>query len=148
MMSTKTDTAEQDAAEAVGLPKVSDSELAKAKKDGILEAAKEAAKDSYKYATDGNLMGEVTGNTYPGHDDIMQFEPLLRTLGVDEFTKAIAEDGPVPEEKVYGLLALERNGQNRTDYVKAMMKRLGLKADELPGGGPDYTNDTTPITSL
>jgi hypothetical protein len=28
------------------------------------------------------------------------------------------------------------------------MKRLGLKADELPGGGPAYTNDLTSITDL
>ena len=29
-----------------------------------------------------------------------------------------------------------------------MMKRLDLKASELPGGGPAYTNDITNITEL
>ena len=146
-MTSKTDTAEQEAAQAVGLPKVSQSEIDKAKKEGVLEAAKEEAKASYRYATDGNLAGEVAGNRYPGHDDVNLLAPLLGEP-IDAFKEAIAKDGPVPEEKVYGLLALERNGQNRTDYVQAMMKRLDLRADELPGGGPDYTNDTTPITKL
>lgn len=149
MTDKTTNTAEQEAAQAAGLPKVSQSEIDKAKKEGVLEAARESAKDSYKFATDGQLPSEPTGPQYPGHDDIMQWEPLLG-LGVDEFKARIAEksDNPVPEEKVYGLLALERNGQNRTDYVQAMMSRLGLKADELPGGGPGYTNDTTPISAL
>jgi len=50
---------------------------------------------------------------------------------------------------VYGLLALERNGQNRTDYVKAAIKRLKLtKDDPLPGGGPGYTNDVHPVSDL
>lgn len=147
-MTTKTETAEQVAAVAVGLPKVTQSEIDKAKKDGILEAAKDAAKDSYKYATDGNLMGEIdTKGPPPGYDDVNLLAPLLGQ-SVEEFKAAIAEDGPVPEEKVWGLLALERNGQNRTDYVKAAMQRLGIKADELPGGGPGYTNDTTPISKL
>ena len=146
-MSSTTETAEQEAAEAVGLPRVSKSDIEKAKREGVLEAAKESAKDAYKFATDGNLMGEVEGNQYPGYDDVNLLAPMLAEP-IDAFKEAIAEDGPVPEEKVYGLLALERNGQNRTDYVKAMMSRLGLKADELPGGGPDYTNDTTPITKL
>lgn len=148
-MSTKEKTAEEQAVEALGVGKVSQSEIDKAKKEGVLEAAKEDAKASYRYATDGNLTSEQTGRQYPGSSDIMQFAPLL-DLGVDAFKDRIKEgaDNPVPEEKVYGLLALERNGQNRTDYVQAMMKRLDLKADELPGGGPDYTNDTTPITKL
>jgi hypothetical protein len=29
-----------------------------------------------------------------------------------------------------------------------MMKRLDLKPDELPNGGPPYTNDQRPITAL
>lgn len=146
-MNSKTENAEQQAAEAVGLPKVSQSEIDKAKKEGVLEAAKEEAKAAYKFATDGNLMGESSGQKYPGYDDVNLLAPMLGE-SIDAFKESIAKDGPLPEEKVYGLLALERNGQNRTDYVKAMMSRLGLKADELPGGGPGYTNDVTPTTEL
>ena len=87
---------------------------------------------------------------FTGYDEIQMYAGLLG-LGVDEFAAAIAEDAPVPipEEKVYGLLALERNGQNRTEYVKAAIKRLGLtKEDGLPGGGPGYTNDVHAVSDL
>ena len=137
-------------AENTGLAAPSVAEVQKARNQGVTEAIKEQAKDAFIYATDGALPGEPTNaGRFHGYDDIMQFEPLLG-LGIEEFAKAIAEDAgpPVPENKVYGLLALERNGQNRTDYVKAMMGRLDLKADELPGGGPGYTNDVTPVSKL
>lgn len=147
-MTTTTKTAEQEAAEAVGIGKLSQKDLDDARREGALEAAKEAGKAAFKYATDGNLMSEITGKSPPpGYDDVNLLAPLLGQP-VEELKKQIAPDGPVPEEKVYGLLALERNGQNRTDYVRAMMQRLGLKADELPGGGPAYTNDSTSISKL
>lgn len=139
-----------DAAASVGVDVDADA-IAKAREEGALEAEREAGKDSYRYATDGNLAGdpENAPRTFPGYDDIMLWEPNLR-LGVEEFQARIAEDSqmPIPEEKVYGLLALERNGQNRTPYVRAMMKRLDLKVSELPGGGPGYTNDVRPLTTL
>lgn len=157
---TKESTAKQQAkataqtakegAENTGLAAPSLAQVEKARAEGVTEAIKEQAKDAYTYATDGQQPGEApAGRQWIGHDDIMLWEPNLR-LGIDEFEAAIAEDADavIPAEKVYGLLALERNGQNRTDYVKAMMKRLDLKASELPGGGPGYTNDVTPITSL
>lgn len=140
----------KEGAENTGLAAPSLSQVEKARAEGVTEAIKENAKEAYQYATDGQQPGEQpAGRVWTGYDDIMLYEPNLR-LGVDEFTAAIAENAPapIPAEKVYGLLALERNGQNRTDYVKAMMKRLGLKAEELPGGGPGYTNDTTPISAL
>lgn len=138
------------AAATVGA-KVSASDIASARTDGAKDAERKAAEDSYRYATDGNLPGdpEDAPRTFPGYDDIMQYEPILRQ-GPDAFEAAIAEDAPtpIPEEKVYGLLALERNGQNRTPYVQAAMKRLGLKVSELPGGGPGYTNDVRPLSEL
>ncbi|MEW9855924.1 hypothetical protein [Novosphingobium sp. M1R2S20] len=150
-MTSKKNTPEQDAAEAMGLPKVSQSELDKAKKEGALEAAKENAKDSFQYATDGNLPSPVSGPQYPGSDDIMRWEPMLG-LGVDEFKKRITDDSAetaVPEEKVAGLLKLERAGQNRTEYVKTLMDRLGVKSPyEVTDAGPDYTNDATPVSKL
>ncbi|MES2902682.1 MAG: hypothetical protein V4696_00710 [Pseudomonadota bacterium] len=138
------------AAKTVGA-NLSEAEIAEARKQGAIEAEKEAAKASYTYATDGNLPGDPDDapRTFPGYDDIMQYEPLLN-LGIEAFEAAVAldADAPIPDEKVYGLLALERNGRNRTPYIKAGMNRLGLKASELPGGGPDYTNDVVPITKL
>jgi hypothetical protein len=128
---------------------LSDGEQAQARKDGAKDDVKDAAKDTHRYLTDGNLPGDPPANQYIGHDDIMQFEPLL-SLAPDAFDKRVnGKDADVPEEKVYGLLGLERNGQNRTPFVKSMMKRLGFtKAEELPGGGPAYTNDVTPTSAL
>ena len=149
-MSTKEKTAEEQAAESIGVGKVSQSELDKAKKEGVLEAAKNEAAASYRYATDGNLPGESAGDKYPGRHEVMQYADVL-TLDLNTFEKRIkdgAED-PIPEEKVAGLLELERSGQNRTDYVKALCKRLGVDSPyEVTSAGPGYTNDVTAITKL
>lgn len=130
--------------------KLSDAEIAAARKDGAKEDVKDAAKDVHRALTDGNLPGEPPARSWHGSDEIQPWAYIL-DLGVDAFEEKVAKSNktdPVPDEKVYGLLALERNGLNRTPYVKAAMKRLGLKAGELPGGGPAYTNDLTSITDL
>jgi len=149
-MSTKDQTAEEQAIEAIGAGKVSQSELDKAKKEGVLEAAKEDAKASFRYATDGQLPGEGGGQKYVGMHDIMPFAAIL-DLGVEAFTDRIKDgsDNPVPEEKVAGLLELERSGQNRTEYVKALCKRLGVKSPyEVTPAGPAFTNDVTATTAV
>lgn len=113
------------------------------------ELAKEAVKEQARLSTGTESEVDTASSKYLGSDEIMQFEHLL-DLTPEGFEEAIDEDAehPLPENKIYGLLALERNGKNRTPYVKAAMKRLGLKKDELPGGGPDYTNDVTPTSKL
>jgi len=129
---------------------LSDAEIAAARKDGAKEDIKDAAKDVHRALTDGNLPGETPKRQWHGSDEIQPWAYLL-DLGVEAFEERVSASNkvdPVPDEKVYGLLALERNGQNRTPYVKAAMKRLKLKADELPGGGPSYTNDLTSISDL
>lgn len=143
-------TAEQEAAEAVGIGSVSQKELDSARKEGALEAAKEQGKAAFQYATDGNLLGEGGGPKYPGMHEVMQFAPIL-DLGLEAFQDRIKEgsDNPVPEEKVAGLLELERSGQNRTDYVKALCKRLGVDSPyEVTTAGPGYTNDVSNTTKL
>lgn len=139
-----------DSAKTVGVD-VSAGELNKARKEGALQAEREAAADSYTYATDGNLPADPDNSPrqFPGHDEIMQYAPLLG-LGIEAFEEAIDEkaEPALPDSKVYGLLGLERNGQNRTPYVQAMVKRLDLKPGELPGGGPGYTNDVHPTSEL
>jgi hypothetical protein len=140
----------QHAAEGIAL---SDAELKAARKEGAKEDVKETAKEVHRSLTDGNLPGEEPSRQYHGHDEIQPWAHNL-DLGIDAFEKAISNkpsDNFIPDEKVYGLLALERNGKNRTPYVKAMIKRLGLKvkgAADLPGGGPGHTNDITNITDL
>ena len=129
---------------------LSDAEIAAARKDGAKADVKDAAKEAHRSLTDGNLPGEPPKRQWHGSDEIQQWADVL-DLGVDAFEDRVAKSNkanPIPDEKVYGLLALERNGKNRTPYVKAAMKRLGLKSDELPGGGPAYTNDLTSISDL
>lgn len=131
---------------------LTEAEKEAARAEGAKEAEKEAGKDAYKYLTDGNLPGDPPEKQYFGADDIMQWEHILH-LGVDAFEDRIKDkDQPIPEEKRVGLLRLERNGKNRTPYVKALMKSLGLKGKEdlfkIAPGGPDYTNDVTPTSSL
>lgn len=130
--------------------KLPDAEIAAARKEGAKEDVQEIAKDTHRALTDGVLPGEPPKRQWHGADEIQMYAHNL-ALGVDAFeekVKVANKEDPIPDEKVYGLLALERNGKNRTPYVKAMMKRLKLKADELPGGGPAYTNDLTSITDL
>lgn len=149
-MSDKNQTATQEAVEAAGLPKVSNSEIKKAQKEGAIEAAKEDAKSAFRYAADNLAGGEGGGPQYPGMHDIMQFSALL-DLGIDAFKDRIKDgaDNPVPEEKVAGLLELERSGQNRTDYVKALCNRLDVDSPyEVTAAGPGYTNDMTAVTQL
>lgn len=125
-------------------------EQAEARKEGAKEDVQEAAKEAHRYLTDGNLPGAAPERQYHGSDEIQQYAEIV-TFGLDEFKERIAKnsDNPVPEEKVAGLLALERAGQNRTEYVKALCARLGVKDPrEVTSAGPDYTNDITAITKL
>lgn len=132
------------------IPELSDAETRAAQKEGVKEAHKEGAKE-YARAHDGELPGAPPENQFMGSDEIIRFSHLL-DLSVDELERVIAPDTGygIGEEKVAGLLKLERNGRNRTDYVKVLLDRLPIDhVYDLPGaGGPAYTNDTTPITSL
>lgn len=126
---------------------LSDKEVAAAQSDGAKQAVADNAAATYTAQTDGSLPGDVDGAMrWHGSDESQPWAFYLD--GSLDAIKDAYKAGSIPDNKLYGLLALERNGQNRTDYVKYMMKTLGLKAEELPGGGPSYTNDTTNVTAL
>lgn len=129
---------------------LSPEEQAEARKEGAKEDVKEAAKDMHRSLTDGNLPGEPPARQWHGMDEIQGYADVI-DLGFEAFKERISEkaESPIPEEKVAGLLALERAGQNRTDFVKALCKRLGVKDPrEVTSAGPDYTNDTTAVSKL
>jgi len=131
-----------------GLKAPTGAALQKAQQDGAVEAVKESAKDTYKALTDGALPGGEPGRQFTGMDDIMQYAGIL-DLGIDEFKQRVEKGGPVPEEKVAGLLSLERAGKNRTPYVQALKARLGIKhVYEVTTAGPGYTNDVHPVSDL
>lgn len=139
---------------------LSDGELAAARKEGAKDDVKENAKEVHRALTDGNLPGDPPSTQYLNADESQPYAHNL-DLGIDAFEKLMTTkpgkedlnkgESSIADERVYGLLALERNGQNRTPYVKAMVKRLKLKVDgaaDLPGGGPSYTNDISAISEL
>ncbi len=141
-----------ESAKTVGVD-VSAADLSAAAKEGAHQAEAEKAKDRYNFATDGNLASppDPDRKSFPGYDQSQQIAHLLG-LGPDAFADLINDTDEatgLSDTNVYGLLALERNGQNRTEYVKAMIKRLDLKPEDgLPGGGPGYTNDIHPVSDL
>jgi hypothetical protein len=142
----------QQSADAVeansGLNAPSGAQLAQAQAEGVAEAVKESAKDTYHALTDGNLPGEPVGRQFTGMDEIMQYAGIL-DLDYDGFAQRVEKGGPVPEEKVAGLLSLERAGKNRTPYVEALMKRLGVDhPGEVTNAGPGYTTDITSLKKL
>lgn len=124
------------------------------KKDSVVnEVATDLAKDAVKaeaQLSTGNEADTVEVNKWHGSDEMNLWAHLL-DLSPDGLKDAVRKKGGIPEEKVAGLLILERNGQNRTTYVKLLKDRLGIDdiLKELPqAGGPGFTNDTTNLSDL
>lgn len=116
------------------------------------EVAQDLAKDALKQEARSSTgtESEAEAPKWQGSDEIQQFAYLLDG-GIGVLEQAVDKKDGIPEDKIAGLLILERNGQNRTEFVRLMMKRLGIKdiKKELPqAGGPDYTNDTTNLSDL
>lgn len=131
-------------------PTLSDKETLEAEKQGVKNAVTQSAQTNFatQSATENN--DDYAGDKWPDRHEIMQWSHLT-SLGLDEF-KAAIKDGSVPnvpESKIAGLLELERSGQNRTEYVQALCKRLGVKSPlEVTGAGPGFTHDVTSVTKL
>jgi hypothetical protein len=132
-------------------PEPSAAEVKKARKEGVIEAVKETTKDAYaKGANEGYGSGEEEPRSWVGTADIMHLLPTL-DFGLDAFKDAISETAEpvIAEARIAGLLEAERSGKNRTEYVKALMKRLGVKhVSEVTSAGPAYTVDTTNLSDL
>ncbi len=122
-------------------------EIAQAQKEGVLDAVKAAA------TTQGidELRGEEpVADKYLGKDEIMPWAHVVE-YSLEELKAALdpKAENLIPENKVAGLLGLERGGKNRTDFVKLYMDRLGIKSPyEVTDAGPSYTNDVSSVTQL
>lgn len=148
-----TANAVKDSVEATGLAAPSVSDVEKARAEGVSEAIKDDAKSAYKFATDGRQPGtEPTAPQFTGSDQHTNMIGGMLSLGPDALEAAVSDEAPVPmsEGQVANLLKLERNGPNRTQHVKILCKRLGVKSPlEVPGaGGPAYTNDVSNVTPV
>jgi len=131
-------------------PELSQAEVTAAEKEGVKEALKKSAETNFitQSATENN--DEYAGDRWPDRHEIMQWSHVIG-FGLDEFRDAVKEGAMpnIPEGKIAGLLELERSGQNRTEYVRALCKRLGVKSPtEVTGAGPGHTNDVTPLSKL
>lgn len=134
-----------------GLAAPSEKDVKEARNEGITESIKEQAKESYEYATDGQLPGEPADQRFLGSSQHTNMIDGLLALGVDELKERIdpKADDLLSEDQVANLLKLERAGPNRTDHVKALCKRLDIKSPyEVTMAGPPYTNDQTNVTEL
>lgn len=138
-------------AENSGLAAPSTSDVEKARNEGVLEAMKEDAKESYEYQTDGQLPGEPAAQRFQGSDQHTNMIDGMLGMSLDAFTAAIDEkaDVALSEDQVANLMKLERAGPNRTQYVQALCKRLKVKSPlEVTNAGPGYTNDVSNVTPL
>lgn len=125
------------------LPDLSKSDVANAKKEGALEAVREGAKQRFK-SSDGVA---VTGTEEPGVTATYDVFHLQHMVDMDPDALKAALDGKsggpaLTEGQIAGLVEVERSGKNRTDIVKVLCDRLGIKTPfEVTDAGPNYTND-------
>lgn len=133
-----------------GVP--SEAELAAAKKEGILDAVREGQTTQDIDSIKGDA---PTGEKYLGQHEIMQWAHYV-DFDLDALKAALdpKADNTIPDNKVAGLLGLERGGKNRTAFVQAYMDRLrianpGLKSPyDVTPAGPPFTNDVSNVTKL
>jgi len=93
---------------------------------------------------DGGLPGEPV-DYRPNSDETTHLAPHLE-LGAEAFAELVADKERLSDDAANALLRLERAGQNRTPYVDALMKRLGIKSPyEVTSAGPAYTINVTPV---
>ncbi len=151
MTTKKHDVTTPDPAAAPEGVAISEKEVIAARSEGAKEAVKEQAKDTYKALTDGALPGDPEPDPYLGSDESNTYAYMLED-GPDAFDERVnGKDSPVTDVMAAGLLKLERAGQNRTPYVKTLLKRLGLKGKDIhkvTDAGPNYTNDLSNISDL
>ena len=131
-------------------PEISDAEREAAKKEGVIDAVKQTSNTQDLDRLDGEE--DPKANRFPNATGTNQIEGLT-DLGLNALKELIdpKKDGPLDETVIANILVLERNGKNRTDFVKLLMDRLNINdiRKELPqAGGPDYTNDVSNITEL
>lgn len=133
-------------------PEPAKDEIIEARAEGVKDAIRESHKDAYlRGANEGYGDSGAPQNRQIVVDaNVLQLRDVLG-LSAEELKKRVAEDAdnPITEGKVAGLLEMERSGQNRTEYVRVLCDRLGVKSPtEVTAAGPAFTNDTSNISKL
>lgn len=141
-------TAKQEPEVVKNYPELTEAEKLEAEKDGVKAAYAQSAQTNF--STRSETETNSPGERWPGRHEIMQWAHIV-DLGLEAFKEAVADDAknPIAEDKVAGLLELERSGKNRTEYVKALCDRLGVKSPyEVTNAGPGFTNDVTQVNQI
>lgn len=138
----------------IGGVELSQKELDEAKRDGVKEAIKDGMSGTVAADTGTTAPGEaVDAQKYRVRLDLQStfLAPLL-DLGLDDLKDRLTDEKHtffIPFEDAKGLLHLERSGQNRTPYVKLLMKAIGVDDPyKVTSAGPGFTNDVTATTKL
>jgi hypothetical protein len=134
---------------------VSKKEVEDAKRDGALDQVREAGKAAVLADTgttgDPDTVAEAQHLRVAPDLQSTTIAPLL-DLPLDTLVQRLSNDkvqGHIDFETAKGLLHLERSGQNRTEYVKALMNRIGVDDPrDVTTAGPGYTNDVTALNHL
>ena len=124
-------------------------EIVEARKEGVIDAIKSSTADAFKRGANegyGDAPGPDSEKRRIEVDhNVFNLAPLL-DLSAEELKKRVdpKAEGSLSEGKVAGLLETERSGRNRTEHVKVLVERLGVKsAYDVTDAGPPYTNDTS-----
>lgn len=134
--------------EVKNFPVLTDAEEEAAEKEGVAAAYADSARTNF--ATQSATETTGGGDRWPGRHEIMPWAHIV-DLGLDAFKAAVAADAEpaIPEDKVAGLMELERSGKNRTEYVKALCDRLGVSNPfEVTNAGPGFTNDVSSVNQI
>lgn len=134
---------------------VSQKELDEAHKEGALDAVREGGRAAVLADTgttgDEDAMAKAERLRVAADLQSTVLAPLL-ALPIDTLVKRLSNDkveGHIGFEDAKGLLHLERSGQNRTPYVKALMERLGVDDPrDVTSAGPSYTVDVSNVSHL
>lgn len=134
---------------------VSKREMEEAHRDGALDAVREGGKAAVLADTGTTGDAEAAAEAQR-----MRVDPALLStviaplldLSLDALVERLSNDkvqGHIDFETAKGLLDLERSGKNRTPYVEALMKRLGIKDPrDVTHAGPSYTVDVSNVSHL
>lgn len=123
------------------LPNVPAKDVKEAQLDGVKEAIADGAKQRF-LSTDGVEVNDAEPGITPTYN-VFHLQHLVDLDPKDLRAKLDGKDGEtLSEGQIAALLEVERSGKNRTDVVKVLCDRLGIKTPyEVTDAGPNYTND-------
>lgn len=138
----------------IGGVELSKGEIEAAKRDGVKDAIADGMAGALAADTGTTAPDEaLDAQKYRVRSDLQStfLAPLL-DLGLDELKDRLTDEKHaffIAFEDAKGLLHLERSGQNRTEYVKLLMKVIGVTDPyKVTTAGPAFTNDVTATTKL